>query len=200
MSINHNTARLAIYHAGVLSLILRMCLPEAIAGEEWNFDGITIRESTDVYERAALSTAGRPSGASFISQGNLTLLLSFRNSWALFSYEYRTYGLAAYEYDSNANPIIEAYAPAHGNPNGLNLLDLFVAQPLPYNFTAAAAAMPSCLGDGSLRLFTEIQNHPGLWLLSIMYDYWGGSAHNTTSIWGPFSSFDQLVFQVGYSF
>jgi hypothetical protein len=79
-------------------------------------------------------------------------------------------------------------------------MDLFVAQPLPYNFTAAAAAMPNCLGDGSLRIFAELQYHPGPWLLSAMYDYWSGSANNPTSIWGPFSSFDQLVFQVGYSF
>jgi hypothetical protein len=141
------------------------------------------------------------SGTPFLRQGNLTFALSFRNSWPLFSYEYRTYGLVAYEYDSNANPITEAYAPAQGNPNGLDLLDLFVAQPLPYNVIAAAAAMPSCLGDGSLRIYSGLQYHPDPnWLLSVMYDYWGGSAHNPTSVWGPFSSFDQLVLQVGYSF
>jgi hypothetical protein len=33
-----------------------------------------------------------------------------------------------------------------------------------------------------------------------MYDYWGGSAHNPTSRWGPFTSFDQLVVDVGYTF
>jgi hypothetical protein len=141
------------------------------------------------------------SGTPFLRQGNLTFALSFRNSWALFSDKYRSYGLVAYEYDSNANPITEAYAPAQGNPNGLDLLDLFVAQPLPYNFTASAAAMPSCLGDGSLRVFAGVQYHPyPNWLLAIMYDYWGGLAHNPTSVWGPFSSFDQLVLQVGYSF
>jgi hypothetical protein len=101
----------------------------------------------------------------------------------------------------NANPITEAYAPAQGAPNGLDLLDLFVAQPLPYNLTAAAAAMPSCFADGSLRVFAELQYHPASnWLLAIMYDYWGGSAQNPTSVWGSFSSFDQLVLQVGYSF
>ena len=109
--------------------------------------------------------------------------------------------MIAYEYDSNANPINEAWAPGQDNPNGLDLLDLFIAQPLPYNFTAAAAAMPSCLGDGSLRVYASVQYHPTPnWLLAVMYDYWGGSAHNPTSLWGPFSSFDQLVLHVGYSF
>jgi hypothetical protein len=141
------------------------------------------------------------SGTPFVTQGNLTFALSFRNSWPLFSKEYRTYGLAAYEYDSNANPINEASAPGQGNPNGLDLLDLFLAQPLPHNLTAAAAAMPSCLGDGSLRVFAELQYQPSpKWLLAAMYDYWGGSAHNPTSLWGPFSSFDQLVLHVGYFF
>jgi hypothetical protein len=141
------------------------------------------------------------SGTPFLEEGNLTFALSFRNSWPLFSKNYRTYALRAYEYDSNANPITEAYAPAQGGPDGLDLMDLFVAQPLPHDFTAAAAAMPSCSADGSLRVFSELQYQPTAnWLLSIMYDYWGGSAHNPTSVWGPLSSFDQLVFQVGYSF
>ena len=144
---------------------------------------------------------GTKSGAPFIKAGNLTFALSFRNSWPLFSDKYRTYALWAYEYDSNANPITEAYAPAQGLHNGLDLMDLFIAQPLPHGFTAAAAAMPSYLGDGSLRVFSELQYQPATnWLLSVMYDYWGGSAHNPTSTWGPFSSFDQLVIQVGYSF
>jgi hypothetical protein len=145
--------------------------------------------------------ASTKSGTPFLRQGNLTFALSFRNSWALFSADYRTYGLMAYEYDTNANPITEAYAPAQGNPNGLDLVNFFIAQPLPYNFTAAAAALPSCLGDGSLRVFAGLQYNPyPNWLLAAMYDYWGGSAHSPTSVWGPFSSFDQLVFQVGYSF
>jgi hypothetical protein len=137
----------------------------------------------------------------FLKEGNLAFALTFRNSWSLFSEKYRTYGLAAYEYDTNANPITLAHARDAGAPNGLDLLDLFIAQPLPYNLTAAAAAMPSCFADGSLRAFAEVQYHPTAnWLLAVMYDYWGGSAHNPTSVWGPFSSFDQLVLQFGYNF
>jgi hypothetical protein len=35
-------------------------------------------------------------------------------------------------------------------------MDIFVAQPLPHDFTVAAAAMPSSFGDGSLRAYGEI--------------------------------------------
>jgi hypothetical protein len=141
------------------------------------------------------------SGAPFLREGNLTFALSFRNSWPFFSDKYRTYALWAYEYDSNANPITEAYAPAQGNPNGLDLLDLFFVQPLPHNFTVAAAALPSCFGDGSLRAYGALAYEPTAnWILRVMYDYWGGSAQHPTSVWGPFSSFDQLVIDVGYTF
>jgi hypothetical protein len=144
---------------------------------------------------------GTLSGTPFIKEGNFAFALSFRNSWPLFSDEYRTFGLGAYEYDSNANPITEAWLPGKGDPNGLDLMDIFVAQPLPHGFTASAAAMPSCFGDGSLRLFGGVDYKPEKnWILRVMYDYWGGSAHNPTSNWGPFASFDQLVVDVGYTF
>jgi hypothetical protein len=144
---------------------------------------------------------GTPSGTPFIKEGNLAFALSFRNSWPLFSDEYRTFGLWAYEYDSNANPITESYLPGKGLPNGSDLMDIFVAQPLPHGFTVAAAAMPSSFGDGSLRAYGELDYKPARnWIFSVMYDYWGGSASKPTSQWGPFSSFDQLVFDVGYTF
>jgi hypothetical protein len=141
------------------------------------------------------------SGTPFIKVGNLAFMLSFRNSWALFSDEYRTFGLWAYEYNSVANPITEAYLPGKGDHNGLDLMDIFVAQPLPHGFNVAAAAMPSCLGDGSLRAYGELDYQPAKnWILRVMYDYWGGSVRNPASNWGPFSSFDQLVIDVGYTF
>ena len=141
------------------------------------------------------------SGTPFVKEGNFAFALSFRNSWPLFSNEYRTFGLWGYEYDSNANPITEAYLPGQGDPNGMDLMDIFVAQPLPHGFTVAAAAMPSCFGDGSLRAYGELDYKPAAnWIFTAMYDYWGGSAHNPTSRWGPFTSFDQLVIDVGYTF
>jgi hypothetical protein len=72
---------------------------------------------------------GTQSGTPFVKEGNLAFALSFRNSWPLFSDEYRTFGLWAYEYDSNANPITESYLPGKGDPNGMDLMDIFVAQP-----------------------------------------------------------------------
>jgi hypothetical protein len=144
---------------------------------------------------------GTQTGTPFIKERNLAFVLSFRNSWPLFSEEYRTFGLWAYQYDSNANPITESYLPGKGDPNGLDLMDIFVAQPLPHGFTVAAAAMPSCFGDGSLRAYGELDYKPAAnWIFSVMYDYWGGSATNPSSQWGPFSSFDQLVIDVGYTF
>jgi hypothetical protein len=141
------------------------------------------------------------SGTPFVKEGNFAFALSFRNSWPLFSNEYRTFGLWGYEYDSNANPITEAYLPGQGDPNGMDLMDIFVAQPLPHGFTVAAAAMPSCFGDGSLRAYGELDYKPAAnWIFTAMYDYWGGSARNPTSRWGPFASFDQLVIDVGYTF
>jgi hypothetical protein len=80
-------------------------------------------------------------------------------------------------------------------------MDIFVGQPLPHGFTVAAAAMPSCFGDGSLRAYAELDYKPAAnWIFTAMYDYWGGSARNPTSRWGPFTSFDQLVMDVGYTF
>ena len=56
-------------------------------------------------------------------------------------------------------------------------------------------------GDGSLRAYGEFDYKPSAnWIFSAMYDYWGGSAHNPTARWGPFTSFDQLVIDVGYTF
>jgi hypothetical protein len=141
------------------------------------------------------------SGEPFVKEGNFAFALSFRNSWPLFSDEYRTFGVWGYEYDSNANPITESYLPGQGDPNGMDLMDIFVAQPLPHGFTVAAAAMPSGFGDGSLRAYGELDYKPAAnWIFTAMYDYWGGSARNPTSRWGPFSSFDQLVIDVGYTF
>ena len=140
-------------------------------------------------------------GAPFIKDGNLAFAISFRNSWALFSDEYRTFGLWAYEYNSVANPITDSYLPGKGDPNGIDLMDIFVAQPLPHNFTVAAAAMPSMFGDGSPRAYGELDCEPAKnWIFRVAYDYWGGSANNPTSRWGPFTSFDQLVIDVGYTF
>jgi hypothetical protein len=140
------------------------------------------------------------SGTPFVKEGNLALALSVRNSWPLFSNEYRTFFLWAYEYNSNANRTTEAYLPGQGNPDGMDLMDIFVAQPLPHGFTVAAAAMPSCFGDGSLRAYGELDYKPAQnWIFTVMYDYWGGSASKPTSNWGPFSSFDQLVIDVGYT-
>lgn len=144
---------------------------------------------------------GTKTGTPFIKEGNLAFALSFRKSYPLFSDEYRTFFLWAYEYDSNANPITESWLPGKGDPNGVDLMDIFVAQPLPHGFKVSAAAKPSCLGDGSLRLFGGVDYMPSKnWILRVMYDYWGGSAHNPTSTWGPFASFDQLVIDVGYTF
>jgi hypothetical protein len=144
---------------------------------------------------------GTKTGTPFIKEGNLAFALSFRNSYPLFSDEYRTFFLWAYEYNSRANPITEAYLPAQGDPNGIDLMDIFVAQPLPHGFTAAAAAMPSCFGDGSLRAYGELDYKPAEnWIFSVKYDYWGGSATEPTSNWGVFSSLDQLVIDVGYTF
>ena len=144
---------------------------------------------------------GTKTGIPFIKEGNLAFALSFRKSYPLFSDEYRTFFLWAYEYDSNANPITESWLPGKGDPNGVDLMDIFVAQPLPHGFKVSAAAMPSCFGDGSLRLFGGVDYMPSKnWILRVMYDYWGGSAHNPTSTWGPFASFDQLVIDVGYTF
>jgi hypothetical protein len=144
---------------------------------------------------------GTPSGTPFIKEGNLAFALSFRNSWPLFSDEYRTFGLWAYEYNSIANPITESYLPGKGDPNGMDLMDIFVAQPLPRGFNIAAAAMPSCFGDGSLRAYGELDYKSAEnWIFSVKYDYWGGSASTPASNWGVFSSFDQLVIDVGYTF
>jgi hypothetical protein len=144
---------------------------------------------------------GTKTGTPFIKEGNLAFALSFRNSYPLFNDEYRTFFLWAYEYNSRANPITEAYLPAQGNPNGIDLMDIFVVQPLPHGFTAAAAVMPSCFGDGSLRVYGELDYKPAEnWIFSVKYDYWGGSASKPTSNWGVFSSLDQLVIDVGYTF
>jgi hypothetical protein len=144
---------------------------------------------------------GTQSGTPFVKEGNLAFALSLHNSWPLFSNEYRTFGLWAYEYDSNANPTTEAYLPGQGVSNGIDHMDIFVVQPLPHGFTVAAAAMPSCFGGGSLRAYGELDYKPAAnWIFTVMYDYWGGSARNPTSQWGPFSSFDQLVIDVGYTF
>jgi len=144
---------------------------------------------------------GTQSGTPFIKEGNLAFALSFRNSWPLFSDQYRTFGLWAYEYNSVANPITESYLPGKGDPNGMDLMDIFVAQPLPRGFTVAAAAMPSSFGDGSLRVYGEFDYKPAQnWIFTVGYDYWGGSARNPSSNWGPFSSFDQLVIDIGYTF
>jgi len=144
---------------------------------------------------------GTKSGTPFIKEGNLAFALSFRNSYPLFSDEYRTFFLWAYQYNSRASPNTEAYLPAQGASNGMDLMDIFVSQPLPHGFTVAAAAMPSCFADGSLRAYGELDYKPAKnWILSVKYDYWGGSANKPTSNWGPFSSFDQLVLDVGYTF
>jgi hypothetical protein len=144
---------------------------------------------------------GTQSGTPFIKEGNLAFALSLRNSWPLFSDEDRTFGLWAYEYNSIANPITDSFLPGKGDPNGMDLMDIFVAQPLPHGFTVAAAAVPSSFGDGSLRAYGELDYKPAQnWILTVGYDYWGGSAKNPTSRWGPFSSFDQLVIDVGYIF
>ena len=144
---------------------------------------------------------GTKTGTPFIKEGNLAFALSFRNSWPLFSDEYRTFGLWAYEYNSNANPITESWLPGKDDPNGMDLMDIFVAQPLPHGFTVAAAVMPSSFGDGSLRAYGELDYKPAAnWIFSVKYDYWGGSASKPTSNWGVFSSFDQLVIDVGYTF
>ena len=83
----------------------------------------------------------------------------------------------------------------------MDLMDIFVAQPLPHGFNIAAAAMPSCFGDGSLRAYGEFDYKPAEnWIFSVKYDYWGGSAGTPASNWGVFSSFDQLVIDVGYTF
>lgn len=46
--------------AFILLLALLSVASESGAGEEWDFDDLTIRESTPVFERSAISTAGRP--------------------------------------------------------------------------------------------------------------------------------------------
>ena len=90
----------------------------------------------------------------------------------MFSNEYRTFGLWAYEYDSNANPTTEAYLPGQGDSNGIDLMDIFVVQPLPHGFTVAAAAMPSCFGDGSLRAYDELDYKPAAnWILPSCMTY-----------------------------
>ena len=66
-------------------------------------------------------------------------------------------------------------------------MDIFVAQPLPHGFSVAAAAMPSCFGDRSLRAYGELDYKPTQnWIFTVMYDYWGGSASKPASNWGRF--------------
>jgi hypothetical protein len=43
----------------IVSLSLFACATGVHAGQQWEFDGITIAESTAVFERTAISTAGR---------------------------------------------------------------------------------------------------------------------------------------------
>jgi hypothetical protein len=165
------------------------------------FSGGSLGGEIEYRPTMTFANPGTRSGTPFIKEGNLAFVLSFRNSWPLLSDEYRTFGLWAYQYDSNANPITESYLPAKEDPNGIDLMDIFVAQPLPHGFTIAAAAMPSCFGDGSLRAYGELDYKPAKnWIFTVGYDYWGGSASNPSSQWGAFSSFDQLVIDVGYTF
>lgn len=163
--------------------------------------GSSLEVSIEYRPSMTFANPGTKSGTPFIKEGNLAFAVSFRNSYPLFSDEYRTFFLWAYQYNSRASPNTEAYLPAQGAPNGMDLMDIFVSQPLPHGFTVAAAAMPSCFADGSLRAYGELDYQPAEnWILSVKYDYWGGSANKPTSNWGPFSSFDQLVIDVGYTF
>ncbi|MBV8361502.1 MAG: hypothetical protein JO189_26745, partial [Deltaproteobacteria bacterium] len=50
----------AVVGSAILLLTFRVGATKALAGEEWDFNGISIGESTEVYERTAISTAGRP--------------------------------------------------------------------------------------------------------------------------------------------
>jgi hypothetical protein len=52
-----------------------------------------------------------------------------------------------------------------------------------------------------LRAYGELDYKPAEnWIFSVKYDYWVGSASTPASNWGVFSSFDQLVIDVGYTF
>jgi hypothetical protein len=80
-------------------------------------------------------------------------------------------------------------------------MDIFVAGPLPDGLRVAASGDAKRFGDGSLRAYGELDYKPAVnWIFTAMYDYWSGWARNPTSRWGPFSSFDQIVMDVGYTF